>query len=140
MEYRMILNSECWSYDELTDTYTDLRDTESGLKYLYDNGTILKVSGIIRPNEEATTAMLTGAIAYTHALTEYVINEAKDSEAIEAQLNDEMTDIFTGLPFQETKGDMTNEEKKEEFEKYIDNLDAQEYSTEPYQKDILNVR
>ena len=126
MEYRVILNSECWSYDELTDTYTDLRDTESGLKYLYDNGTTLKVSGIIRPNEEATTAMLTGAIAYTHALTEYVINEAKDSEAIEAQLDDEMTDIFTGLPFQETKGDMTDEEKKEEFEKYIDNLDAQE--------------
>ncbi len=126
MEYRVILNSECWSYDELTDTYTDLRDTESGLKYLYDNGTTLKVSGIIRPNEEATTAMLTGAIAYTHALTEYVINEAKDSEAIEAQLDDEMTDIFTGLPFQETKGDMTDEEKKEEFEKYIDNLDTQE--------------
>ena len=126
MEYRVILNSECWSYDELTDTYTDLRDTESGLKYLYDNGTTLKVSGIIRPNEEATTAMLTGAIAYTRALTEYVINEAKDSEAIEAQLDDEMTDIFTGLPFQETKGDMTDEEKKEEFEKYIDNLDAQE--------------
>ena len=126
MEYRVILNSECFGYDELTDTYTDLRETESGLKYLYDNGLTLKVSGIIRPNEEATTAMLSGAIAYTHELTEYVINEAKDSEAIEAQLDDEMTDIFTGLPFQENKGDMTDAEKKEEFTKYIDNMDDQE--------------
>ncbi len=125
MEYRVILNSECFSYDETTDTYTDLRDTESGLKYLYDNGLTLKVSGIIRPNEEATASMLSGAIAYTHALTEYVINEAKDSEAIAAQLDDEMTDIFTGLPFQENKGDMTDAEKKEEFEKYVDNMDDQ---------------
>ncbi len=126
MEYRVVLNSDCYSYDELTDTYTDLRDTESGLKYLYDNGLTLKVSGIIRPNEEASTTMLSGAIAYTNELTEYVIEEAKDSEAIAAQLEDEATDIFTGLPFQETKGDMTDAEKQAEFEKFIDNMDDHE--------------
>ncbi len=126
MEYRVILNSECWSYDELTDTYTDLRETESGLKFLYDNGLTLKVSGIIRPNEEASTTMLTGAIAYTHDLTEYIIEEAKDSEAIAAQLEDETTDIFTGLPFREVTGEMTDEEKETEFRNYIDNLDNQE--------------
>ncbi len=126
MEYRVILSSECYSYDELTDTYTDLRETESGLKFLYDNGTPLKVSGIIRPNEEASTTMLTGAIAYTNELTEYVIEEAKDSEAIAAQLEDETTDIFTGLPFRANTGDMTDAEKKEEFRTYVENLDAQE--------------
>ncbi|MBQ8012170.1 MAG: ABC transporter ATP-binding protein, partial [Oscillospiraceae bacterium] len=126
MEYRVILNSECWSYDELTDTYTDLRETESGLKFLYDNGLTLKVSGIIRPNEEASTTMLTGAIAYTHDLTEYIIEEAKDSEAIAAQLEDETTDIFTGLPFREVTGEMSDEEKAAEYRNYIDNLDNQE--------------
>ncbi len=126
MEYRVILNSECYSYDELTGTYTDLRETESGLKFLYDNGLTLKVSGIIRPNPETEAAMLSGAIAYTSKLTEYVIEEAKDSEAIAAQLEDETTDIFTGLPFQETKGDMTDEEKEDEFRRYIENLDKTE--------------
>ncbi len=126
MEYRVILNSECYSYDELTGTYTDLRETESGLKYLYDNGLTLKVSGIVRPDPESEAPMLSGAIAYTSKLTEYVIEEAKDSEAIAAQLEDDMTDIFTGLPFQENKGEMTDEEKEEEFRNYIDNMDNQE--------------
>ncbi len=125
-EYRVILNSECYSYDELTDTYTDLRDTESGLKFLYDNGLTLKVSGIIRPDPETEAAMLTGAIAYTHELTEYVVEEMKDSEAIQAQLEDDMTDVFTGLPFSASTGEMTDEEKEEEFHNYIENMDDSE--------------
>jgi putative ABC transport system permease protein len=126
MDYRVVLNSECYSYDKMTDTYTDLRDTDSGTKYLYDNGIPLKVSGIIRPNEEATATMLTGAIAYTSELTEYVIEEAKDCAAIEAQLADESTDIFTGLPFRASTGEMTDAEKKEEFRNYVDTLSDQE--------------
>ncbi len=126
MEYRVILNSECYSYDELTDTYTDLRDTESGLKYLYDNALVLEVSGIIRPNPETEAAMLSGAIAYTNELTEYVVEAMKDSEAIQAQLEDETTDIFTNLPFKESNGDMTDEEKEEEFHRYIEHMDKAE--------------
>ncbi len=126
MEYRVILNSECYSYDELTDTYTDLRDTESGLKYLYDNALVLEVSGIIRPNPETEAAMLSGAIAYTNELTEYVVEAMKDSEAIQAQLEDETTDIFTNLPFKESTGDMTDEEKEAEFHRYIEHMDKAE--------------
>ncbi len=125
-EYRVVLASDCYYYDKPTGTYLDRRDTESGLKYLYDNALKLKVSGIIRPDEEATNSMLTGAIAYTSKLTEYVINEAKESEAIKAQLEDENTDIFTGLPFREVEGDMTDEEKETEFHHFIENMDAQE--------------
>ena len=57
-EYRTILNSECYSYDENTGLYTDLRETDTGLKYLYDNATVLKVTGIIRPKEDAVASML----------------------------------------------------------------------------------
>ena len=84
MEFRTILGSDCYSYDENTGTYTDLRDTQAGLKYLYDNGTILKVSGIIRPNEDSVSGMLSGAIAYTSKLTEYIIENAKNSDAVRA--------------------------------------------------------
>ncbi|MBQ8687776.1 MAG: ABC transporter ATP-binding protein/permease [Ruminococcus sp.] len=123
MEFRTILGSDCYSYDENTGLYTDLRETEAGLKYLYDNGLALKVTGIIRPNEEATTAMLSGSIGYTSGLTEYVIENAKDAEAIQAQLDDPSTDIFTGLPFKETTGDLSDAEKETEFRNYIDSLD-----------------
>lgn len=126
MEFRTILNADCYSYDEKTGLYTDLRETEAGLKYLYNNGVSLKVTGIIRPNEDTTSAMLTGSIGYTKALTEYVINNAKESEAIKAQLDDPTTDIFTGLPFRSATGDLTDEEKETEFRAYIDGLTEQE--------------
>ena len=123
MEFRIVLNSDCFSYDEKTGLYNDLRTTDAGLQYLYDNGTTLKVAGIIRPKEDSQAAMLSGSIGYTSDLTEYVVNESKESKAIEAQREDETTDIFTGLPFKEATGDMSDEEKEKEFRAYVEDLD-----------------
>ena len=98
MDFRTILNSDCYRYDESTGLYTDLRDTEAGLQYLYDNGLKLKVTGIIRPNEDTTAPMLSGSIAYTSDLTKYIIEHSKESDAITAQKDSKNTDIFTGQP------------------------------------------
>ena len=123
MEFRTIFSSDCYTLDENTGLYTDLRETQAGLKYLYDNGTILKVSGIIRPNEDAIATMLSGTIGYTSELTEYVIEHSKDSAAVRAQMEDPTTDIFTGLPFRENTGNMSDAEKINEFRTYISTLD-----------------
>jgi len=123
MEFRTMAPSDCYTKDELTGLYSDLRDSEAGLRYIYDNGVDLKVSGIIRPNEEAVSAMLTGSIGYTSELTKYLIEHSKDSEAIQAQLDNPEIDIFTGLPFQENTGNLTDEEKETEFRHYIEELD-----------------
>ena len=122
MKYRVILNSECYAHDASTDTYMDLRTTDAGLRYLYDNGLDLKVSGIIRPSEDAGTTMLSGAIGYTQALTEYVINQASQSETIQAQKDSPDTDIFTGLPFRSEDGKYTDAEKETAFREYIADL------------------
>ena len=122
-EYRTILNSDCYAFDQASGLYTDLRDTDAGLRYLYDNGIPLKVSGIIRPNENASAHMLSGSIGYTSALTEYMAQQAADSPAVQAQLDDPNKDIFTGLPFQETTGDLTAEEKEAAFREYVSLLD-----------------
>ncbi len=124
MEFRTILNSDCYSLDESTGLYTDLRETDAGLRYLYDNGTVLKVSGIIKPNEDAVSTMLSGSIGYTSKLTEYVIEHTKDSAAVAAQMEDHSTDIFTGLPFRENTGSLTDSEKEQEFRRYISGLDG----------------
>lgn len=123
MEFRTIFASDCYTLDEKTGLYTDLRSTQAGLKYLYDNGTDLKVSGIIRPSENSVSAMLSGSIGYTSKLTEYIIENAKDSPAVNAQLENTSTDIFTGLPFHESTGNLTDEQKAEEFNHYIEELD-----------------
>lgn len=123
MEFRTILNSDCYAYDSATGTYNDLRDTEAGIKYLYDNALPLKVSGIIRPNEDAVSTMLSCPIGYTYKLTEYIIEHSKDSAAVKAQQDSPTVDIFTGLPFDESSGSLSDEEKEAAFREYIAGLD-----------------
>ena len=125
MEFRVILNSDCYVEDENTGLYVDLRETSAGLKYLYDNGISLKVSGIIRPNEDASSSMLTGTIGYTSELTEYIMEHAKEADSVAAQLANPDIDIFNGLPFRETASDLTRAEKEEEFRAYLADLDEE---------------
>ena len=67
--------------------------------------------------------MLTGTIAYTSDLTRFIIQEAEKSPLVQAQLADKTMDVFTGLPFRETTGSMTDAEKAAELLAYIANLD-----------------
>ena len=122
MDFRVVFGANCYTLDETTGLYIDLRESQAGLKYLYDNGLNLKVSGIIRPKEDVTSAMLNCTIGYTSKLTEYVIEESKGVASIQAQLAAPETDIFTGLPFRENTGNLTGAEKMAAFTDYIAKL------------------
>ena len=124
-EYKTVLNADCYAYDEASGLYVDLRDTDAGLRYLYDNGITLQVSGIIRPNENASAHMLSGSIGYTSALTEHLAQAFQDSAAIQAQMDSPNRDIFTDLPFQESTGNLTDEEKESAFRSYVSGLEEQ---------------
>ncbi len=124
-EYRVILNGDCYRQDENTGLYVDLRETETGLHYLYDNALKLKITGIIRPSEKASSSMLTGSIGYTKALTEYVAQKNTDSAALAAQKAQTGTDIFTGLPFRDNEN-LTDAEKETAFRNYISELTVEE--------------
>ena len=126
MGFKTILNSDCYALDESTGLYVDLRETDAGLKYLYDNGISLKVSGIIRPCEDTVSTMLSGSIGYISELTEYIIEQAKDADAVTTQLNNPSTDIFTGLPFRESTADLSDAQKEADFRSYISALDEAE--------------
>ena len=123
-EYKTILNADCYGYDELTGTYMDLRETEAGLRYLYNNALSLKVTGIVRPSEDSDTRMLTGAICYTSDLTKYLIEKADECDVIKAQLASPDTDIITGLPFNSTTGTLSDAEKEEILRDYLAGLDT----------------
>ena len=118
-EYHVVLPSDGYIKDETTGLYADLRGTDAGMRYLYDNGLKLKITGIVRPNEDAVSAMLTGSICYTSDLTAYVIEQAAKSEVVQAQLAEPNRDVITGLPFKAEDGEMTPAERAVEFRKYV---------------------
>lgn len=126
LEYHLVLPSDCYAYNAESGKYEDLRGTDTGLQYLYDNGTVLKVVGIVRPNPDATSTMLSGCLAYTSKLTEYVITAGEKSQAIAAQKADPEMDIFTGLQFSNTVGELTDLEKRERVEAWFASLSEEE--------------
>ncbi len=124
-EYRVILNGDCYRLDENTGLYVDLREEETGLRYLYDNALKLKITGIIRPSEKASSTMLSGSIAYTKALTEYIAQKNADSAALAAQKAQNGTDIFTGLPFKDNEN-LSDADKEAAFRAYVAELTLEE--------------
>ena len=124
MEFRVVFPYSCYSYDEATGLYTDMRVNKNGeenllgLQYLYDNALPLKVTGIIRPKEDASATMLAGNIGYTSALTTYVIQQGQNAPVIKAQMENPEVDVTTGLPFKPT----TNAITAEEFGGYLTTL------------------
>src|SRR5699024_7905759 len=115
--------SACYSYDENTGLYSDLRQTEAGLKYLYDNALQLHVTGIIRKNPDVDTGMLSGKICYTSGLIDYIVEQAGQSDAVAAQKADPSRDVLTGLPFASRADSLTKAEKEQELREYINSLD-----------------
>lgn len=132
-EYVVILNSSCYEYNEETGVWEDQRKTVNGvdgLDILYkqskDDGLALKITGIIRPNPDATATMLSGAIGYTSALTRYVVQQAEKSDALKAQLANPDTDIFTGLPFKQDTSSWTEKDKADAYRDYFNALSPAE--------------
>ena len=122
-DYRVILPSACYSYDEATGLYSDLRQTDAGLQYLYDNALKLQVTGIIRKNPDVDTGMLSGKICYTSGLIDYMVEQAEGSEVVAAQKASPSRDVLTGLPFASRADSLTKADKEQELRAYIDSLD-----------------
>ena len=114
---RYIYPADQYSYDEETGEYVDLADEELGLRTLYNNGMDVKISGIIRQDEDAVSGMMSGSIGYTHALVEHVVNEAKNKDLVKRQLEDTTHDVFTGLPFLDDSDEAFSKSRKTEAAK-----------------------
>lgn len=123
-EVVIILNSSVYQQNETTGEWEDWREDPLKLSALYADGLKLKITGIIRPNPDATAHMLNGTIGYTSGLVNYVVNQAKQSDVVKAQEKNPDTDILTGLPFETSKDNLTNSQKKTAFLKNLDEMDA----------------
>lgn len=99
LRYRLVVNTDFYSYDEENDSYTDVRDDEDSYKAAIADGIQLQVVGILRPNPDAVTGAVSGSVGYTSALMEYVINQINASDIVKKQAADPETDVITGMPF-----------------------------------------
>lgn len=99
LRYRLIVNTDFYSYNEENDCYTDVRDAEDSYRAAIADGIQLQVVGILRPDPDAVTGAVSGSVGYTSALMEYVINQINASDIVKKQAAAPETDVITGLPF-----------------------------------------
>ena len=59
----------------------------------------LKIVGVIRPKADADNADITTAVAYTAALSDYLIQHTDESAVVRAQEADPDTNVLTGIAF-----------------------------------------
>lgn len=98
-EFKLVMPTDMYKYNDVTGTWDDHSKDDKYMTNVVNNGTDIKVCGIIRPNDDAVSTSLSSGIGYTAKLTEYIIEEVKNSEIAKAQLADTSVDVFTGVPF-----------------------------------------
>ena len=122
--FKLVLNCDYYTKNS-AGIWTDVREDEAALNLAIENGYDLTIVGILRPNPDATSTSISGSLAYTTALTEYVIDQSAESEIVREQLlpENENYDVLTGLPFVLTEDlDPTDSEKAEKITEYFSTL------------------
>ncbi|OUO19243.1 ABC transporter ATP-binding protein/permease [Collinsella sp. An307] len=127
---------EASKYAEQADgTWADKSDDDAYMADVINSAEELHVVGIVRP-AEGNDETNWGTLLYTPELIEHVIELGDESAAVKAQEADPTTDIFTGLPFEESSTGLTMEaielmldqiggEQAAQLQSYVDELRAE---------------
>lgn len=83
-EFKLVMPTDMYKYNDVTGTWDDYSKDDKYMTNVVNNGTDIKVCGIIRPNDDAVSTSLSSGIGYTAKLTEYIIEEVKNSEIAKA--------------------------------------------------------
>lgn len=103
-------------------TFTHIDDITLNEEDLLANAVELKITGIIRPKEDAQNASISTAVAYTSKLTDYVITHTDESAVIKEQEADSEINVLTGMEFESTD----DEAKANDAKEYLSSLGISE--------------
>lgn len=99
MRFKLVLSADYFVKDKKTGLWSDNSANDYFVKDLVDNGTELKIVGILKPDENNTLSLGTGGIGYMRDLMDYAIEETATRQVVKEQLADKKTDVITGLEF-----------------------------------------
>lgn len=130
------LESKSWNYEDIcnkefymipeSDTYISngngtfksIKEDTTEMEKLMNNAIKLKITGVVRPKEDAKSALISTSLGYTRALTNYIIQYTDDSEVVKAQKENPNINVLNGMEFSPASDD----EKISDAKKYLENL------------------
>lgn len=124
MDLTFKLMPESSRYAEQDDgTWLDMEDDDAYMTDVVNNAEEVRVVGIVRPSEDNDSGSNWGAVLYTPELMEHMVGLVNDSAVVAAQQDNPSTDIFTGMPFQDSS---TDELTMEGIEALISQMPAEQ--------------
>ncbi|MDE7094016.1 MAG: bacterial Ig-like domain-containing protein, partial [Oscillospiraceae bacterium] len=121
-DFYLIPNCDLYQENQENHQFDKIQENSTELENLLENAVKLKITGIIRPNEDLDNTLIYQPIGYTSALTEYLINYTQKSDVVKAQEENPDKNILTGLHFEAKKQD----EKIEDVKNYISDMGISE--------------
>ena len=103
--FKLVQATDYYVYDDEFNVWKDKTDDTTYMRDLVENGEDVKIVGIVQPRDDASATMLSSGINYPATLTDYVIDEAANSQIVKDQLADPSINVFTGKPFGEEDED-----------------------------------
>ncbi len=99
MDFRLVYPTDLYQYNADYKVWEDLSDDKAHLRSCIENGTRLKIVGIVCPSDSGGTAAMTQGIGYRPDLIHHIIEKASTTPIVQDQLLHRKTDVFTGKEF-----------------------------------------
>lgn len=107
--------------------YDNMSADADYMNSVLDKALEIKVVGVIRPDGDSLISTTSsGGIGYTHALTEYMIERARNSELMKKQLENPKVDVFTGIEFTVDGVEKKPLSQEEAFARVMEMLSAEQ--------------
>ncbi len=104
------------------DTFSYIDNNVLNEESLLSNAVELKITGVIRPKEDATNANISTTLAYISKLTDHIIEHTNESAIVKAQEAEPEINVLTGMKF-ESADDIA---KASDAKNYLSNLSISE--------------
>ncbi len=105
LQLKLVNPSDKYKYNETYNVYEDMSTDASYMQKVYDEALELKIVGVVCAKDGNSTGSLMSGVSYTKELTEYVIEQASESEIVKKQLADKEVDVFSGKRFDDESQD-----------------------------------
>ena len=103
VSFNLVSSADRYVYDEEFKVYKDKSEDKKFMKSLVENGTPIRIVGVVKPKDTEGAAMLMSGIGYPSSLIDHIVKDAADSEIVRAQLKDPDVNVITGKRFDDVQ-------------------------------------
>ena len=97
--FKVVNASSYYQYDDTYKVYKDKSNDTNYINSLVQNGSDLKIVGVVQPKESTNASMLAMGIYYPYSLATSTIKDASNSQIVKEQLENKNINVITGQSF-----------------------------------------